>query len=161
MRVAVLDEGSGKVGAASRFVEIPNMSKRTLAISGIVMREGDLRVETPPKPEGEEVNSPLRIFRRTQTFSYAVVLYNPPFDEATRRPRVELRPRLIRGNQVVWEGKRFPVILPDGVDPRRIPSGGVLTLGEKTQPGEYILEVQALNLAGQPTASQWIDFELR
>ncbi|HEX6623231.1 MAG TPA: VWA domain-containing protein [Pyrinomonadaceae bacterium] len=38
LRVAVRDEASERVGSASQFVEVPNLKKKRLALSGIIMR---------------------------------------------------------------------------------------------------------------------------
>lgn len=157
MRVAVLDQLSGQTGSASRFVEIPSLGKGAMAISGVSMAKGDLRSQTP---EDDDVSPAVRVFARGQMFSYGLTVYNAPM--SGDQPAVELRPRLLRGDEVVWQGKPIAVVLRPGMDVRRLPAGGVLTLGEKTPPGEYLLEVQAVETTGKRgVQSQWIDFELR
>ena len=50
------------------------------------------------------------------------------------------------------------MISEPGQDPRRIVAGGSITLGRKTLPGEYLLELEAIQTDGSRTAvSQWID----
>lgn len=167
MRIAVQDATSGRIGSASRFIEVPDLSKGSLAISEISMHDGDLRLGRSQPVSGagspEEDPSPaVRVFRRQSPFSFAVIIYNAHIDSATRQPAVSLHARLYRGDQVVWEGKPFPAVLQPGVDPRRIPAGSVLTLGEHTPPGDYVLEMQAVdNAAKGGVLTQSIDFELR
>ncbi len=163
LRVAVMDEASGRIGSASRFIEVPDVSKNGLAISGITMGEGDWRPREQAAPENQpkDLSPAIRVFHFDRMFSYLVTVYNAKLDEKGQ-PSVDVQPRLIRGDQVVWEGQRFPVLLRPGFDPRRIPAGGVLTLGKKTAPGEYVLEILATDRAGKrPPVSQWIDFELQ
>jgi VWFA-related protein len=164
MRVAVLDDASGRVGSASRFIEVPEVNKGALALSGIGMRDGNWRPGEHTAAEGQQFDpsSATRVFHRDHPFSYAVTVYNARLDATSRQPAIEIHPRLIRDNRVVWEGKPFQVVLPAGCNPRRIPAGGVLTLGEKTVPGEYLLELQVADPATKrPIPSPWIDFELQ
>lgn len=162
MRIAVLDDLSGKIGSASSFIDVPDVSKRSLAISGITMQDGDWRTGNVDAEGPEADMTPaIRVFRYRQPFSYGVIVYNARLDEQTRQPRIQLQARLIRDDEVVWEGKRFPVVVKPGVDPRRIPAGGVMTLGEQTIPGTYFLELQAIDPASdKPITSQWTDFEI-
>ena len=164
MRVAVLDNASGRVGSASRFIEVPEVNKGALAISGISMRDGDWRPGEHKVDQGQQFDpSPaMRVFHRDRPFSFGVTVYNARLDGTSRQPSLEIQARLIRDDRVVWEGKRFPVVLPAGGDPRRIPAGSVLTLGEKPNPGEYLLELQATDTTTKHSIpSQWIDFELQ
>ena len=156
LRVAVVDTGSGNTGSASRFLEIPNLSRNTFALSSLTMASGDLR-QTDPNPD--DLSPAIRSFARGRVFSYGLTVFNAP--APNNQPAVHLLPRLIRGDQVVWQGKPIPVVHRPGLDIRRLPAGGILTLGENTLPGEYLLEVQAVTASGKPAAlSQWIDFTL-
>jgi VWFA-related protein len=164
MRVAVMDAESGRTGSASHFIEVPDVVKGRLAISGVTMGKGDWRsrLKGPVEGANDDLSPAVRIFERGEMFSYGVVVYNARKDVKTGEPGVQLQPRLIRGDEVVWEGQRIPVVSAAGVDDRRLPAGGVLRLGAKTAPGPYVLELEALDLTGKPTGlAQWIDFELR
>jgi hypothetical protein len=68
---------------------------------------------------------------------------------ARANPGIELQPRLIRGGEVVWAGKPIAVLLQPGMDARRILGGGMLTLRVNTTPGEYGLELTAVNLGSK------------
>jgi hypothetical protein len=161
LRMAVLDELSGRTGSASRYVEVPDLSRGATAMSGVSMASGDVRAADTAAAE-EDMSPAIRSFERGRTFSYGVTVYNARLDPKTGQPAIELQPRLIRGEAVAWEGKRIPVVYRPGMDVRRLPAGGILTLGEKTAPGEYLLELQVIEPASKRIlASQWIDFELR
>ncbi|HEU0120303.1 MAG TPA: VWA domain-containing protein [Bryobacteraceae bacterium] len=161
VRIAILDERSGKTGAASRYLEVPDLERGAASISGILMADGDQRNATD-KETGVDFSPVLRQFQRGRIFSYGVTVFNARRNGAEGQPGIELQPRLVRGETVVWEGKRFPVVLRPGMNARRIPAGGVLRLSEKTPPGEYVLEIQAIDIANNRVLSnQWIDFELQ
>jgi hypothetical protein len=149
LRVALLDEASDQIGSASRFVEAPELRKGELTLSGLVMHSAVANAQQA------DISAVMRVFERGKPFSYGVTVNNA-------RLGVELEARLLRDGRVVWEGQRLRVTPASGADPRRIPTGSVLTLGEKTTPGEYVLEVRALDpKSKRPAPSQWIDFELR
>ncbi|MBS1874606.1 MAG: VWA domain-containing protein [Acidobacteria bacterium] len=160
VRVAVLDELSGRTGMASRFLEIPDFSKGGLAISPVMMGDGDWR-SGAARPEAD-LSPAIRVFGFDRPFSWGVTVFNARFDPSTGQPSVQLQPRLMQGDKVVWQGKRVPVALAAGMDPARIPAGGVLTLGDRTPAGEYVLEVEAVDPAAKARRIvQWTTFELR
>jgi len=162
MRVAILDAASGRTGSASRFVEAPDLTRGSLTLAGLTMIDGDWR--NPPSQEGsqDDLSPAIRVFQRGRTFSYGATAYNAPLDKTTGRPTLEFQPRLHRGDQVIWEGKRFPAVPIAGADPKHIRTGGILTLGPQTTPGDYVLELRAIQTGpNQATVSQWIDFELK
>ncbi len=158
----MLDQVSGRVGSARRFIEVPDVRKGGLGSPAITICDCDWRVQDAAPSQQAQLSPAIRMFRHDQPFSYGVTLDNPPSDPSTGQPAVNLQPRLIRGDQILWEGKTIPVISEPGQDPRRIVAGGSITLGRKTLPGEYLLELEAIQTDGSRTAvSQWIDFELR
>lgn len=161
LRMAVLDELSGRTGSANRYVEVPDLSRGATALSGVSMANGDIRAPSAAAAD-EDMSPAIRSFERGRMFSYGVTVYNARLDPKSGQPAMEIQPRLIRGEAVAWEGKRIPIVYRPGTDIRKLPVGGVLTLGEKTLPGEYLLELQLIDPArNRVLASQWIDFELR
>ena len=165
LRVAVRDQVSGRIGSAARFIEVPDLSRGALAVSGITMVNGDWRAsgeEAAATPGATDISPAARVFERNQTFSYGVMVYNARPDSKSGKTDWELQPRLIRGEAVVWEGQRIPVVAPPGADARRLPAGGVLRLGARSLPGEYLLEVQVIDRTGKHAPiSQWMDFDLQ
>ena len=72
LRVAVRDTQSDKIGAATQFIEIPNLDKNRLALSGIVLQNMTLEqwqaIVSGNQPNGEIQDAPTvtatRVFRR-------------------------------------------------------------------------------------------------
>jgi hypothetical protein len=75
LRAAVRDAGSGKAGSASQFIEVPDVTKGKLALSGIVLKERDPSMSAPaaavtghsngngnpaPAPPGAEKGAPAQ-----------------------------------------------------------------------------------------------------
>jgi hypothetical protein len=175
LRVAVRDAGSKRVGSAGQFIDVPDLAKGKLALSGIMLTAGDLRshitADADASRQGDAVtqgllkDSALRVFRPNSPISYLLTVFNTPLDRRTGNADLEIRARLFREGKEVWTAKPFPAIVPKGFDPRRVPVGGVVTLGQRTAPGEYFLQVTAVRPGQQGpkavAAVAWIDFELK
>ena len=74
LRVALRDQASERVGSSSQFVEVPDMKKRRLELSGILLSA------TADDPEN---SAAVRYFHQRETVKYSFVIYNPHVDPAT------------------------------------------------------------------------------
>jgi VWFA-related protein len=153
LRAAVRDSNSGKVGSASQFIEIPDVSNGRLALSGVLLES---RAET------SEGGTALRVFRQGSPLAYGLVVYNPRLAGISASP-VEIQARLFRDGKPVWSAPPVPLASPSGGDPTRVRFMKDLDLGSTMPPGEYLLQVTAIDkLASRKAAPalQWTDFEL-
>lgn len=171
LRMAVRDATSEKVGSASQFIEVPDVSKGKLTLSGILVQANP----RPPQPaanasapaastpapnaeanpaasakaaqtegqqQGNAEESPaMRIFRPGHSLMYAYYVINAQMDHATRKPDLLAQVRLFRDGAQVYQGKPTPLSPDDQPDLKRIFAGGRLQLGSKMQPGDYTLQV--------------------
>lgn len=184
LRVAVRDVASARVGSASQFVEVPDLKKNRLALSGLVVsgtNPSDSAVGAQSASGGEaaqatvagreglsethdpEATPAVRRFRQRTSLDFAYVIFNARADKTTGQPQLTARMRLFRDARPVFEGKEYPVSVAAGQDPRRILNGGRVLLGTNLAPGEYVLQVvvtDALRNDKYRTATQWIDFEV-
>ncbi|MCA1594387.1 MAG: VWA domain-containing protein [Acidobacteria bacterium] len=178
LRVAVRDAATEKLGTASQFIEVPDLKKDRLALSGIVMR-GAVREnaagKSPATPQqsgtGEGQSSDLdpmstpavRRFHQSSDVDYFFSIYNAKLDRATNRPQLQTQLRLFRDGQPVFSGKLLPFDPKEQPDLKRLLSGSRLHLGKELPPGEYVLQVVVHDLLAQEKrriATQWIDFEV-
>jgi VWFA-related protein len=169
LRAVLRDHDSGRVGSAGQFVEIPDLKKGRLALSGLVLsaaaagqpaagQEGEGARQTDPQA-GEAV----RHFKTGMAMRYGFVIYNARLDKETRAPRLQVQVRLFRNGQPVFTGKVQPFALNNPPDLMRLAAGGSITLGADMPPGEYVMQVTVNDLLADEkhrTASQWIDFEV-
>ena len=173
-RIAVRDNGSSKIGSASQFVEVPDIKKRRLALSGLVIsgqetastKKADFAIDTAADG-GEEINpqasAAVRRFHPGMVLKYALVVYNPQLDKSTRQPQVELRLRLFRDGKAVLSGEPQLINTSQQPDLTRILAGGGFKLGTDLGPGDYYLQVivrDRLAKARDSVAAQWIDFQI-
>lgn len=169
LRVSLRDSSTERIGSASQFVEVPDLKKNHLAVSGIVLR-GDNPERTAsapaakpsPTPGGSEpaaatdsaeqsqqpadqqnpaASPAVRHFTRGMSMNYLFVIYNAKFDKATNKSQLTSQVRLFRDGQPVFSGKENPLEYSTVADPKRLISGGVIRLGTDLTPGEYVLQV--------------------
>jgi VWFA-related protein len=136
LRVVVRDAASEKVGSASQFIEVPDLKKERLALSGLVLSAPqDAGAETgvpaagakaPASAAGEDakfMSGPaVRRFRRGAEFEYYFAIYNAKTDRATGRPRLTTQTRLFRDGRPVFTGGVTPYDAAGQTDVRRLPA---------------------------------------
>ncbi|PYS93317.1 MAG: hypothetical protein DMF64_05560 [Acidobacteria bacterium] len=185
LRVAVRDAASERVGSANQFIEVPNLSKSQLTLSGLYVASNESRqtlnasaqtggaaaVALPSDAsatEGQLVESEpqtgpaVRRFRAGMVIDYGYEAYNARLDSAMKRPHLQTQVRLFHDNQQIFTGKVLDIT--GQPDSRRLVAFGHLQLGQNLTPGDYILQVIVSDVAGKErprVASQWLPFEIK
>ncbi|HEX8922263.1 MAG TPA: VWA domain-containing protein, partial [Pyrinomonadaceae bacterium] len=179
LRVAVRDAVTERVGSASQYIEVPDLKKNRLTLSGIYLASNK-RAEalpqrgaqtTPASAEAEgslgesdpQTGPAVRRFRAGSVIDYGFEIYNPKIDKGSGRPQLQTQVRLFRDNREVYAGKVIP-ITGEAADDKRVVAIGHLQLGSNLAPGEYILQVVVTDMLGkekQKITQQWIDFEIK
>jgi len=171
LRVAVRDAAGERTGSASQFVEVPDLARGRLALSGVVMMG---RGNVEPGAAGAAAGAPasafdpdavpaVRRFRRGASLDYYLHIYNARLDPATKLPRLQYQTRLFREGQQVFAGPLTSLNIAQQTDMKRLLIGGGLRLGAALQPGEYVLQVVVNDTLAKDKhrmATQWIDFEI-
>jgi VWFA-related protein len=181
LRVAVRDAANEKLGSASQFIEVPDLKKDRLALSGIVMQSSEYTSarlaaaatpaagqqkedESKAKENGEQVaqgNPAVRRFRLGEELDYYVNIYNAQLD-AAGRPQLQTQLRIFRDNQQVYAGQPKPFDPGKQTNMKNLLEAVRMRLNNLT-PGEYVLQIvvtDALAKDKYRTATQWIDFEI-
>jgi VWFA-related protein len=176
LRVAVRDATSEKIGSANQFIEVPDIGKKRLALSGLVVAGNDPAKQDKPADaqvvnakegateESDSQSGPsMRMLRPGMELNYGFAIYNATIDRATAKPQLDAQVRLLRDGQAIYTGKQEPIKLDAVPDWRQIVAGGRLQLGKAIEPGEYVLQViitDRLAKEKYSSATQWIDFEV-
>jgi hypothetical protein len=188
LRTALRDTATERVGSASQFIEVPNITKNRLTLSGVILDGRDpsaktvmarnkdaanpaaVRLDDQAKDTEEvkidtdpQAGPAVRRFRRGMVLSYAYIIYNAVLNKATNRPQLQVQMRAFRDGKQVFTG-RVQQFDPSGQpDLKRLMASGALQLGTDMIPGEYILQIVVTDLLASEkhrTATQWIDFEI-
>lgn len=185
LRAALRDTASERVGSASQFIEVPDIRKNRLTISGIIIQgvdpaamrnaaaqpardeaaagpttNGEQKTQDVTDAADPQASPAMRRFRRGMVMQYGYVIYNAKVSPA---PQLTTQMRLFRDGQPIFTGKLVPLNTTGQADLKRIAGGGFLQIGTEMTPGEYVLQVivtDALAKDKHRTASQWMDFEI-
>jgi VWFA-related protein len=164
LRAVVRDSESRKIGSASQVVEVPDARKNKLAMSGIGVRLLPPGVEGVPAEPGfstdvqpwADGNPAVRRFKPGQDVLYAFSVINP-------RPAMTTQLKVYRNGSLVFTGGQLALVNGGMIDAAHHAGGGVIRLGAKFPPGEYLAQVTLFDPKAKkraPRPSQWIDFEV-
>jgi VWFA-related protein len=156
VRVATRDRNSTKIGSAGQFVEVPDLKKKRLAVSGIVLgetagfagRDANRMIEYPS----------TRNFDPNTDVHFAFVTFN-----ATSTSNLVMEVKLFRDGKAVYSGPETPINAADSTDPSRLLVTGSLRLSPELELGNYYLQVVITDKSTKGKTMpvvQWIDFDI-
>ncbi len=156
-RAVLRDAESGATGSASQFIQVPDLSRKRLAISGLVL--------TVPKGEPENVAaSPyVRQFARTGEIQYGAGIYNAATDKKTSQPDLTAQAEVYRDGKRLYQFPVKPVQPAPGANPKHFDYAGKLRL-QDFPPGEYVLHLVVIDKLAKKRdgrADQWMDFRVQ
>jgi VWFA-related protein len=172
LRVAFRDTASGRVGSAYQFVEVPDLRRNRLSLSGILMSDapsGDglapgepARAEVLDTERGAAIQA-SRVFSRGQPLSYGLVIYNAQVTHDGRGVDVTTQMRLLHDGRVVVTGEPRRLEVANANDMKAVFTGSTLLLPTEMPEGHYVLQVTVIDALAPPKkqeALQTIDFEI-
>jgi VWFA-related protein len=169
MRVALRDAVTARIGSANQFIEVPDLKKNRLVLSGIIFQNvQDAKPETvltSNKASASDArhDTALRRFPAGTSLSYNLMIYNAMLEKASGRPKLKSRMNLFQNGKMIFAGKEMDYPLEDDADLRSLPLSGAIQLGAGMAPGEYVLQILVTDLAAKGnnrTKAQWQDFEI-
>ncbi len=169
IRTVVSDDGSGRMGSAGYWLEVPAVEDGRLAISGVELTgPGDASPAGRADPAHPHTSEPeiaavQRTFRVGQPITYRCQLYNLTAG-ADKLSRIQLQMVFYREGKMTVANDPVEVALRAAPDPRRIAMTGRITLPANIEPGRYVMRfgvTDKLAPAGTPrVAIQFVDLEL-
>ncbi len=177
LRTALRDVASNQIGSASQFVEVPNLGKKRLELSGIISRAVEDKIyqqrasvsasdainsDQPSENANLISNAARRQFKAGSIVEYGLAIYNAKADK-TGRPQVVTQVKLFRNGQLVFAGKELSLQPGNQTDLKRLEMTGAVQLGSGMDQGEYVLQVAVIDMLRKDKhriATQWTDFEV-
>ncbi|HSO74581.1 MAG TPA: VWA domain-containing protein, partial [Blastocatellia bacterium] len=140
IRLWVRESGSGLVGTANDYIDVPDMKADRLAASSLFLTGRALEQGKVVEAAGGGGTPAQRRFQSDGAFSYSLVIYNAKGD-ANGQPQLEIRARVLKGDRAVYTGDLRPVEMAKAsTPPARVVTAGVIKLAG-LDPGDYWLEV--------------------
>jgi hypothetical protein len=161
----VRDASSARLGSASQFVEVPDLKKDRLALSGIALSGAPASVQTNASATAGDAppqsGPAVRRLRRGDVINYGFIIFNAHAQKPSGQPRLTTQVRIFRAGRLVFEGSPKPFDPTGQTDLKRLLAGGSVQTGADMTPGEYVLQVVVHDLLDdRRTATQWVDFEI-
>ncbi len=170
-RVAVRDVTNRQIGSSSQILEIPDLKKTHLFVSGLLLAQtdanGKFSIPGAVKPENALTLTTtaavpaIRQFRRGAILAYFYNLYNPRLDPATGQPKLSIQTKVYRNGQVVINGTPQIAQLEKQLDWTNISDYSYLRLAPQMEAGDYALQIivtDLLDSGKSAISSQWVDF---
>lgn len=153
LRAVVRDAETGKVGSLSKYIEVPDMTKKRLTMSSVF-----LHAVEPGSKQGVALTA-LRQIPRKDDLRYSAIVYYPKLDHG--KPQLTAQMILARPDKVVFNGpvQAVEVSSPDGSQVVKVGQIGL----SKLQPGHYTLTfiiTDALADKKAQTLARSIDFNV-
>jgi VWFA-related protein len=172
LRVSLRDSSSDRIGSASQFVDVPDLKKNRLALSGLALT-GTPRTNAqsggdgPADQEGvgkgsAEASAAVRHFHTGMYLNYVYYIYNAHSDKEGP-PQLTTQVTVFHEGKPVFTGHPSPLPTNGQAEVKRLIGGGVIQLGTDLPPGDYVLQVtvtDALADKKHQTTSQWMDFSV-
>jgi VWFA-related protein len=168
-RVAIRDSQGGRIGSASQFIEVPDLSKKRLTLSSLILENlseenwkkatstDSVRYESNPMTD-----TALRRVKLGTILRFGCEIYNAKLD-AARQPNLTTRIRIFNDGKLVLDGKPTPFELMGQTDLQHLKATRGITLGTKMPLGDYILQVIVIDRTDPKrprTATQVVQFEI-
>ena len=168
MRVAIRDVGTDRVGSANQFIDIPNLKKDRLLMSGVVLenvpfdewqRRGTSFATAATTTAFSDTSA--RQFKSGTVLNYAFTIFNAR-PGSLEGGNVESQIRLFRDGQVIFEGQPKKQSA-DKPRPKAADLLGSFLLGTVLKPGDYVLQITVTDKLANPkrnSVSQFVQFEI-
>jgi VWFA-related protein len=167
LKVAFRDTNNGKIGSSSQFIDIPNVNKNRLYLSGILLQaftpqELQVRMQKVNDVSNEgfkiQTDTANRRFKRGTKLNFGYEIYGAKSGSG-RESRLQSQVKLFSENQLIFEGPKEPILLSG----EKHKNESLITLGNDLKPGYYFLQVSVVEEARKDkkqSATQWISFEI-
>jgi hypothetical protein len=166
LRLAIRDVATDNVGSANQFVEVPNLKKDRMVLSGLVLQNVTLD-DWKKQAAGQTISggstassdTSARQFKHGTVLNYGLSIYNTK-PGSIEGGNVESLIRVFRDGKMIFEGK--PQTVPFN-GPKSHELLGSLVLGTEMTPGDYVLQVVVTDKLAKEkynSASQFVQFEI-
>jgi 5-hydroxyisourate hydrolase-like protein (transthyretin family) len=174
-RISLRDTATNRIGSAGQFIEVPDLGKKRLALSGVLLSGKTIAAAggsdsnviaqnlKVPSETGPEAGPAVRRLKQMMRLEYGLLIYNAILDKASGKPQLTTQIRLFRDGKQVFSGDELPYNLAGQTDLGRLVVAGALELGTDLAPGEYILQIVVSDTLADKkyrVATQWMDFEI-
>jgi VWFA-related protein len=163
----VLRDSSGEVGTARQFIEVPDVNKGRLALSGLVLSvEKPRTAPTATEPAEGALDSTdpnqspaVRIFKTGTPIVYLYQIFNARMG-SDKKPQLDVQTRLFKDGQALYATTPSPLPGQGDANTKTLTAAGRIQVSQ-APPGQYVLQVIITDKLAKKLAAQSMDFEIR
>jgi len=162
IRVAARDDKGNKAGGAHAWIEVPDLTKKNLAMSSLLLGErmqSTMTNVSDPGVVGPVALSASHHFKRESTLRFLIFAYNAALSPADQKPDVAVQVQVIRDDQPVLTTALRKVSAEGVADPERLPYAAEIPLAELT-PGRYVIKVTVIDRVTKQSTSRQTHFDV-
>ncbi len=162
VRVAARDDKSGRIGSAHAWIDIPDLAKKKLTMSTLLLGERTqamMKNVSDPGGVNPVALSASHRFGRASTLRFLIFAYNTTVSPADQKPDVAVQVQVIRDNQPVIT-TALRKISTDGVlDLARLPYAAEIPLSDLLS-GRYLLQVTLIDRVSKQSTTRQTHFDV-
>jgi hypothetical protein len=162
VRVAARDDKSGRIGSAHAWIEIPDLTKKKLTMSTLLLGERTPTMMTSvSNPEGFNpvALSASHRFKRDSTLRFLIFAYNTVPSPADQKPDVAVQVQVVRDDQPVITTALRKISTDGALDLARLPYAAEIPLRELL-PGRYLLQVSLIDRVTKQSTRRQTHFDV-
>ena len=162
VRVAARDDKGDKAGGAHMWIEVPDLTKKKLAMSSLLLGERTQAMMTnvSNQPGANPVSlSASHHFKRESTLRFLIFAYNSVRSAEDQKPDVAVQVQVIRDDQPVLTTALRKVNVEGVADLERLPYAAEIPLAELTA-GRYVLQVTLIDRVSKQSTSRQTHFDV-
>lgn len=162
VRVAARDDKSGRIGSAHAWLEIPDLAKKKLTMSTLLLGERTqamMKNVSDPGGTNPVALSASHRFERQSTLRFLLFAYNTTVSQADQKPDVAVQVQVIRDNQPVITTALRKVTTEGVLDLARLPYAAEIPLSELL-PGRYLLQVSLIDRVSKQSTTRQTHFDV-
>jgi len=162
IRVAARDDKGNKAGGANAWIEVPDLTKKTLAMSSLLLGE---RTQTSmtnvsnPVGANPVVLSVSHHFKRESTLRFLMFAYNATPSPADQKPDVAVQVQVIRDDQPVITTALRKLNAEGVADPERLPYAAEISLNGLPT-GRYLIQITVIDRVSKQSTSRQTHFDV-
>lgn len=161
VRIAARDAKSGRIGSAHAWFEIPDLNKKKLTMSSILLGE---RQSTLTNVSTAGINNPIALsashrFRRDSTLRFLIFAYNAVVSPSDQKPDVAIQVQVVRDDQPVITTALRKITADTFTDAARLPYAAEIPVNA-LQPGRYLLQISIIDRVSKQSTTRQTHFDV-
>ena len=162
VRVAAHDEKSDRIGSVHAWIEVPDLTKKNLTMSSLLLGERSQPTVANVSDNGD--TSPVALsashrFKRDSTLRFLVFAYNTAPSPADQKPDVAVQVQVLRDDQPVITTALRKINTEGVADLTRLPYAAEIPMNELL-PGRYVLQVSLIDRVAKQSTTRKTHFDV-